>query len=169
VFGIDRALWIGTPAFSRWKEQVVREDRQDVDRSCVRVLNDVGELRALPAAARDRVRFVLLDHYDDGVTRLSPDLLVAAPPWLTDERPPRGVPRTMRWTPLTTALQVAVDAKNGMAARPGDFVARGHDYRADLPEFVREVFDLPATEAQLDRLYLALRRHELEIRDRWSG
>ena len=169
LFGVDRALWIGTPAFSRWKEEVTRGHRQDVDPEAVVTLNDIGELLAMPEARRRKVRFVLLSHYDDGVTKLSPDLLVAAPPWLAERRPPRGVPATMRWTPLTTAFQVAVDAKNAMGGRPGEFIARGHDYRADLPDFVQEVFALPATQEQMDRLHLALRRLDLEIYEMWNG
>jgi uncharacterized membrane protein len=68
AFGISRALWIGTPGFSRWQEQVTREVREDVDRSCIRVFNDIGEFRALPETERENIRFVLLNHYDDGVT-----------------------------------------------------------------------------------------------------
>ena len=30
--GIDHAIWIGTPHFSKWKEQVLFDDRPDVDR-----------------------------------------------------------------------------------------------------------------------------------------
>jgi hypothetical protein len=32
---------------------------------------------------------------------------------------------------------------------PGQFEARGHDYRADLARFIREVYRLPASDAQL--------------------
>ena len=31
--GIDYAIWIGTPHFSKWKERVLYDDRPDVDRS----------------------------------------------------------------------------------------------------------------------------------------
>ena len=47
--GIDHAIWIGTPHFSKWKEQVLFDERADVDRSLVGVCNDIGEWRALDA------------------------------------------------------------------------------------------------------------------------
>ena len=36
--GIDYAIWIGTPHFSKWKERVLYDDRPDVDRSLIGVL-----------------------------------------------------------------------------------------------------------------------------------
>ena len=44
---------------------------------------------------------------------------------------------------------------------PGEFVANGHDYRADLARFVREVYDLDCTDAQLERIEQALRKYEV--------
>jgi uncharacterized membrane protein len=50
--GVDRAIWIGTPYMSRWKQEVLHDDRPDVDRSLVGRFNDFGELEALdPEAA----------------------------------------------------------------------------------------------------------------------
>ncbi|HEY7270498.1 MAG TPA: hypothetical protein VH951_11780, partial [Dehalococcoidia bacterium] len=44
---------------------------------------------------------------------------------------------------------------------PGEFVANGHDYRADLARFVSEVYGLHCSDAQLDRIEAALRQYEL--------
>src|ERR1700704_1396474 len=33
--GIDYAIWIGTPHFSKWKERVLYDERPDVDRALV--------------------------------------------------------------------------------------------------------------------------------------
>jgi uncharacterized membrane protein len=41
--GIDEAIWIGTPMESKWKEQVLRDVRPDVDRSLLGVFNDIRE------------------------------------------------------------------------------------------------------------------------------
>jgi hypothetical protein len=54
-----------------------------------------------------------------------------------------------------------MDMKNAMNVVPGEFVANGHDYRADLARFVRDVYDLPCTDDQLDRVEAALRKYEL--------
>jgi len=51
--------------------------------------------------------------------------------------------------------------KNAMNVVPGEFVANGHDYRADLARFVREVYDLPCTDSQIERVEAALRKYEL--------
>jgi hypothetical protein len=52
--------------------------------------------------------------------------------------------------------------KNAANVIPGQFEARGHDYRADLARFVREVYALPATDSQLTAVERALRAAELE-------
>jgi hypothetical protein len=51
--------------------------------------------------------------------------------------------------------------KNAMNVVPGEFVANGHDYRADLARFVREVYDLPCSDAQLEQVEAALRKYEV--------
>ena len=51
--GVDYAIWIGTPHFSRWKEQVLRDDRTDVEPELIGVFNDIGEWEATPTEQRD--------------------------------------------------------------------------------------------------------------------
>ena len=52
--------------------------------------------------------------------------------------------------------------KNAANVIPGQFEAKGHDYRADLAQFVREVYALPASDDQLAAVERALRTSELE-------
>ncbi|HSK57120.1 MAG TPA: alpha/beta-hydrolase family protein [Jiangellales bacterium] len=172
ALGIDRALWIGTPYGSKWMHQVTGSGRLDTDQDTVAVVNDFAQLEALGAARRSRLRFVLVSHDNDGVTKFGPDLLVTPPPWLRPDRSPmehiegaspRGIPARMRWRPLTTFFQTLVDMKN--AQLPGGYRAWGHDYRPDLPRFVREVFDLPASDTQMAAVEAAIRRRE-ELRER---
>ena len=122
--------------------------------------------------ARARVRYVLLSHDNDGVTKFGPDLLNRRPAWLGPSRPtpedvpgrsPRGIPVGMRWRPVTTFFQTLVDMKNAQV--PGDYVAWAHDYRADLPEFIRDVFALECSVEQLQRIRDAVQRRE-EFRER---
>jgi uncharacterized membrane protein len=172
ALGIDRALWIGTPYGSKWKQQVTGADRLDVDRDAVAVVNDYAQLAGLPAARRATLRYVLLDHDNDGVTKFGTDLLVTPPRWLGPDRPrpqavpagsPRGIPAGMRWRPITTFFQTLIDMKNAQA--PGVYRAWAHDYRADLPRFIAEVYGLPATADQLSRVEEALRLRE-RLRER---
>jgi uncharacterized membrane protein len=163
AMGIDRALWIGTPYGSKWMRQVTRGGRLDVDPRAVAVVNDHTQYAALP----DKPRFVLLSHDNDGVTKFGQDLLWYPPDWLGPDRPrpepvpggsPRGIPPTMRWRPVTTFFQSLVDMKN--AQTKGPFGAWQHDYRGDLPRFLRDVYELPASEEQVRRIEETLQLRE---------
>jgi uncharacterized membrane protein len=167
AMGIDRALWIGTPYGSKWMRQVTRGDRLDVDRETVVVVNDHEQFTAVAEERGSRPRFVLLSHDNDGVTKFGPDLLWYPPDWLGPSRPrpepvavgsPRGIPPAMRWRPVTTFFQSLVDMKNAQTS--GAFGANQHDYRADLPRFLSDVYGLPASEEQLLRIEETLQVRE---------
>jgi uncharacterized membrane protein len=167
ALGIDRALWIGTPYGSKWMHQVTGADRLDVDRDTVAVVNDFAQFEAPGPQRRARLRYVLLSHDNDGVTKFGPDLLWSPPGWLGPDRPrpeavegssPRGIPPGMRWRPITTFFQSLVDMKNAQV--PGPYRAWAHDYRADLPRFLSAVYDLPVTSDQLARIEQAVRVRE---------
>jgi uncharacterized membrane protein len=165
--GVDFAIWIGTPHFSKWKERVLFDARPDVDRSLIGVFNDIGEWEALDAATRERIRYVMITHYDDGVAVFGPELLIQAPEWLGDPRTrPASVPKGMRWMPTTTFFQVLVDMKNAATVVPGVFAAKGHDYRADLLPFFHAVLGLKATPEQLRSVAKRLEDREL-FRSEW--
>jgi uncharacterized membrane protein len=166
--GIDHAIWIGTPHFSKWKERVLYDDRPDVDRDVVGVFNDIGEWRALDPARREKLRYVMITHYDDGVGLFGPELSIQAPDWLRDPQTRHAsVPKGMRWKPTTTFFQVLVDMKNAANVVPGVFDAKGHDYRADLLPFFHAVLGLEATAEQLDAVEQHLVEREL-LRSQWA-
>jgi uncharacterized membrane protein len=161
--GVERCLWIGTPHLSKWKAEVFGRRRPDVDTAAVAEFDNFEQLEALPPEVRRQLRYVLLTHGNDGVGHFGFDLLIQEPDWLGDpETRPPGVPKSQQWTPVTTFVQTLVDMNNAMNVVPGQFDANGHDYRADLARFVREVFDLPCSDEQLDRVEAALRRYEAE-------
>jgi len=161
--GMDRALFLGTPAESQW----ARKWRLDPDSTDpggeVAEVASYPEWAALPADDRDRRRYVLLSHHEDPITRFEPALLVQKPGWLgpAASRPP-GVSRLASWYPVTTFVLTLVDVKNAMSVIPGTFFARGHDYRADLARMVSEAYGLPVTDAELLAIERALRRREAE-------
>ena len=167
ALGIDRALWIGTPESSRWRHEIVGPDRPDVDRSLVAVVNDYEQFCDLTPEARARVRYVLLSHDNDGVTKFGAGLLSQRPAWLGPDRPvvqevagrsPRGIPAAMRWRPITTFFQTLIDMKN--AQLPGAYRAWAHDYRPDLPEFIRDVYGLECSDEQMARIQAACEQRE---------
>ncbi len=160
--GVERGLWIGTPHLSKWKVQVKGKDRADVDRALVGDFNSFEEVQALPAKARKELRYFMVTHGNDGVGHFGPDLLIQQPDWLGDpDERPAGVPKSQKWITPTTFFQTLIDMNNAMNVVPGKFDANGHDYRADLARFVREAYDLPCTDEQLERVEGALRRYEL--------
>ena len=173
ALGIDRALWIGTPYGSGWMHEVTSPDRIDVDGNSVAVVNDLDQLRAVQRERGVDPRYVLLSHDNDGVTRFGVDLLTSTPTWLGPHRPavepgppgasPRGIPAHLRWRPVTSFFQTLVDMKNAM--RPGTWGAWGHDYRPDLTRFISEVYGLPASEEELDRVTDAVHHREMA---RWE-
>jgi hypothetical protein len=165
--GIDYAIWIGTPHFSQWKEQVLRDGRADVLPELVGVFNDIGEWDATPPEVRERMRFVMITHHNDGVARFGPGLMIQAPEWL-GKRDTRWekIPKGMRWVPNTTFFQVLVDMKNSANVVPGVFAATGHDYRADLLPFFRAVLGIETGDEQMKRINTWLQDREV-LRSNW--
>ena len=169
ALGIDRALWIGTPEMSKWRHELIGPDRPDVDKTRVAVVNDYEEFLALGYNAKENAHYVLLSHDNDGVTKFGPSLINRRPTWLGPQRPkeeelplrsPRGIPVSMRWRPVTTFFQLLVDMKN--AQIPGSYKAWAHDYRPDLPDFIRDVFDLDdVSDEQLEAIRAACEEREV--------
>jgi uncharacterized membrane protein len=159
---VERALWIGSPHLSKWKAQVLGEPRPDVNPALVIDVDGFEEIEALTPEQHDQLRYVMITHHNDGVGLFGADLAIQRPPWLREQelRPPT-VPRWMRWVPLVTAIHTVIDMKNAMNVVPGVFVANGHDYRADLARFIRDVYALPVSDSQLRRVEAALRADEL--------
>src|SRR4029453_11142363 len=124
-------------------------------------------LAELDDQQRARLRAVILSHDNDPIAVMGPELLIKPPWWLADGRRGRGVPEAMRWRPLITFIQTAMDAANAMVSVPGKFGSFGHDYRADMARFVQDAFRLPAaTEEQLGGIEETLRSLELERAER---
>lgn len=159
--GVERALFIGTPAGSGWANRWrVNKEKADPTGQVVEVAS-YEEWLALSDEQRDKARIVLVSHHEDPITKFSPSLAVDIPSWLQDPREP-GVPRGLRWRPVGTFLNIGVDLVNSTDVVPGVFVARGHDYRADLARFTSLAYDLPTDEETLLRIEKALRARELE-------
>jgi hypothetical protein len=124
-------------------------------------------LEALDPAARERLRFVMITHDNDGVGAFGPALAIQAPAWLgpAEDRQPT-VPKGMRWTPPTGFFEVLIDMKNAANVVPGVFAASGHDYRADLLPFFAALLGLPATPVQLERIGAWLEARE-KLQSQW--
>ena len=163
---VERALWIGTPYGSRWSHEIRDTVRGDVRPGEVLRITRAEDLDTLADEAADAARYVLLSHDDDGVALFSPELLLRSPDWLGPDRP-AVVPPQATWSIPITFLQTAIDMKNAMNVVPGEFVASGHDYRADLARAVRFAYGLSCTDDQLAAVEAALRQEELDRAASW--
>jgi uncharacterized membrane protein len=163
-YGIDRALWVGLPWLAKWSRSgMSRGSTTLVPEGTVGVFDRHEQLAELTEEQRARLRAVILSHDNDPIAVMGPDLLVQRPPWLADGQRGRGVPQQMRWTPLVTFIQTAMDAANAMVSVPGEFGSFGHDYRADMVRFVRDAYALPsASDTQVASIEQILRSLELE-------
>jgi uncharacterized membrane protein len=160
--GIERALFIGTPAGSKWAEQWRLEPQRYDPAGEVVEVDGVDEWRHLPAEVRQRAKFFLLSHHEDPITKFTPDLMVASPDWMAEgETRSPAVPEGVDWRPFTTFILTTVDMKNATDVVPGKFEAFGHDYRADLADFTNIAFDLAGSPELLARIESRLREREL--------
>ena len=164
--GLDGAVWIGTPAATAWRDELwgtrtVAETPQ-VGPGSAYLPRGIHDWLTLPAEERARVRFLLLQNGDDPIPKFGAPLLWHRPDWLgpSAERPP-GAPRGTRWMPVTTFFMTFLDMQNALAPTPGVFDEGGHDYRREVPQALREVWQLQASDEQMDRVQAALRAREL--------
>jgi uncharacterized membrane protein len=155
-WGIDRALWVGTPG---------GRQSDDFRRQCGAEAVVLDSPADLPLERAD-CRVWFLQHDGDPVVRFRPDLLWARPDWLPrNGQRGRNVPAQLQFRPGLTYLQTLVDTLFATNVKPGDFQSIGHDYRADLGAVVTAAFQLPlpgspapdqATLARLDARLRAL-------------
>ena len=108
------------------------------------------------------MRYLLLQNGDDPIPKFEARCCGAPPDWLgPDETRPHGAPRGTRWLPVTTFFTTFIDMQNALHPTPGVFGEGGHDYRQAIPEALRTVFSLTATDEQMARVQQALRLREL--------
>lgn len=166
-YGIHRALWFGLPGLARWSKTGMREGRNRLTpEGTVMPFDRFEQYQALSEDERAKLRAVVVDHDNDPIAQMSVRMAVKRPPWLNGRRG-RGVPESMKWTPIITFTQVIVDAMNAMVTVPGQFKSFGHDYRRDTARFVQSAYDLPdVSEQQLMDLHETLVRRELDRAER---
>lgn len=164
-FGIERALFIGTPDGSGWAQEWRADPASTDPRGEVVEVDSFEAFEALPAERQDAARIYLISHDEDPITKFGPELAIERPGWLDPDRTkrPAGIPAEMDWRPLTTFFVTVADILNSMTVVPGQFGAEGHDYREDLARFVARAYGLPATAEEIERIEQALRRRELAI------
>ena len=138
----------------------------------VLVCRNLRDWTDLAAEEREQVRYLLLQNGNDPIPKFEPALLWRRPSWLgPDSTRPHGAPLGTRWLPVTTFFTTFVDLQNALAPTPGVFDEGGHDYRRAVPQTLRTVFSLTASDQQMARVQRALRARELgwETKRRWDA
>ncbi|MCB9413043.1 MAG: alpha/beta-hydrolase family protein [Actinobacteria bacterium] len=164
---IERGLFLGTPAATKFRQRWLSHPEQvDPDGEVIEVAS-FEEYLALPAEVRERARYFLLSHHNDAMPKFWFPIAVQAPTWMgrPETREP-GVPKETKWRPYTTFVITLMDVKNAMHVIPGKFEANGHDYRSDLARFTSLAYDLPVDSKRLARMEVALRKRELAWAER---
>lgn len=112
----DGALFVGTPnASAMWQE--LQNSRDPGSPMALPVLDNGQEVRwmsrrgdvAGPTAEWEHPVVLYLQHATDPVTWFSSDLFFQKPEWLDEEQRSEHISTSMRWIPIITGLQVAVD------------------------------------------------------------
>ena len=165
--GLDAAVWVGTPAASKWKKQLWGKrtiaDAPQVGPGEIYIPRSVQDWHRLDPQDRSRVRYLLLQNGDDPIPKFGSSLLWRQPAWLgPDSTRPIGTPKGTTWIPFVTFLQTFIDMLNALTPTPGVFAEGGHDYRVEIPGAVQTVFRLPATSDQMNSVQQALRVRELQ-------
>jgi uncharacterized membrane protein len=160
---VHSSIYLGTPSATEFaKSWRLNPTKVDPEGKMIEV-DDFGQYLDLPDEHRDRVRHVLISHYDDPIPKFGTNLLLRRPWWLgpAEQRPP-GIPRSTTWRPGTSFVLTGVDMVNAMEVIPGTFGRRGHDYREDIARFVAATYGLSISPEQLLEIERALRSRELE-------
>ena len=164
--GIHAALWIGTPAATVWRRQIwgnrTITETPSVGPAAVYLPRTIADWRGLPAAERAKVRYLLLQNGDDPIPKFGSQVVWRRPDWLgPNATRPIGAPKGTHWMPVTTFMMTFLDMLNALTPTPGIFAEGGHDYRYVLPDAMRQTWQLPATDTQMERINTALRQREL--------
>lgn len=168
-YGVTSAVWVGTPggaerALRRGQVASLGEGRTRSHHRPAEPLAGVvafDDPRRSDSSLVAQPRIWLLEHDDDPVVLLRPDLLWRRPSWL-----PRAGGRGgelspgRRWWPVLTWLWVLRATIAAGRVVPGEFTRRGHDYRADLARTVATAYRLPATAETMARCERRLRDGE---------
>ncbi|MFP1601262.1 alpha/beta hydrolase [Microbacterium sp. 2216-1] len=127
----DAAMFVGSPnGSSLWRSL---QAARDADSPTWQPVLDAGrEVRWMSRAGDEDLltgpweqpRVLYLQHANDPVTWLSPELLFRSPEWLESAQRSSDVSASMRWIPVVTGLQVTVDMLGGEAVP----AQHGHNY-----------------------------------------
>jgi len=160
---VQGALWTGPPYRStRWQTLVAEREPDSPawlprfrDGTVVRFANQVTGLD-FPGAEWGPLRIVYLQYASDPITFFDERAVVRPPAWLAEPRGPDVSPE-LRWYPVVTALQLAVDILAANSAPPGF----GHTYAAE--DYIDAWMEVTSPEGWSPEEVVRLKRYFGEI------
>lgn len=156
---VDDALWVGTPQGS--------ELFAELTAAGIPVFDHYDDLIEYRAAGNDDPPVFFLNHDNDPVTKFNPKIAYEMPAWINESSTGRNMQPHQRWMPGISFWQTLIDTKNAATVIPGEFFSTGHDYRADLAEFVRAAYGFDdVSPEQMQRIEERLRSSEVIRADR---
>ncbi len=163
ALNVERALWIGTPKGSKWKSQVSSKKWLNTDPELIGTFDNYQEVLDLKSEDREKLRYIMVTHYNDPIAQFSLELLIKQPEWVdNDNKRPKGLSKNIKYRTPGLFVQMMIDMKNSLKPTPGDFVASGHDYRGDIAQFTAFAYNYPATPAELEAIEEALKKNEIK-------
>ncbi|KAA1422917.1 hypothetical protein FE697_012300 [Mumia zhuanghuii] len=111
---VDRALWVGTPAFTQLR-RTAEQDRVRGSRQVAPVIGDGGTIRfanRVSDLAGSSPRVTYLQNADDPIVWWEPSLAWDEPDWIRERRDPSVSPY-LRWWPTGTFFALALDMAVG--------------------------------------------------------
>ncbi len=151
---VDKALWVGTPGFTRMRADLENE-RVGGSRQMLPTIRDGKQILFVQSALElegTSPQVVYLQNADDPVVWWDADLAFTKPDWMKEELDPRINPK-MSWEPIRTFLQVGIDTFVGTNYHDGT----GHLY-GTLPVAAWQALIQPDWDSgQIGALYAALR------------
>ena len=129
---VDYALWVGTPQGS--------ELFRALTGAGVPVFDQFEQVLAYRESGEPDPPVFFLNHDNDPVTKFNPKIAFEKPAWIDESQTGRNMQPYQRWMPGISFWQTLIDTKNAATVIPGEFFSTGHDYRADLAEFVRAAY-----------------------------
>ena len=149
--GVDAALWIGTPAATKWRRQIwgtrTVAEAPEVGPDAAYLPRNLEDWRALSQDEREQAKFVHLMNGDDPILKFGAQVAWRKPDWLgPDDKRPLGSPHGSLWLPGMTCLTTCFDMQNALVPAPGIFAEGGHDYRDVLQQAISETWRLSATD-----------------------
>lgn len=163
ALNIHRALWIGTPKGSKWKEQVSSKKWLNIDSELVDTFDNYQEYMDLSQSAKNKLRYVMVTHHNDPIAQFGAETLIKQPEWVDEpDKRPKSLSPSVKYRTPTLFVQTLIDMKNALKPEPGKFVASAHDYRADIAQFASSVYGFKASAEELESIEKALRQNEIQ-------